>query len=159
MSAEQLIGSLEKLIKLHKSLLDLSIKKTEVIKKGDMDALNQIMKDEQAHVSAIQNIEQTRGKAAKLIAPSLENPSATDCLPFLQTEQQIVLQNKVDALKDIVWKVKDQNYFNQQLLHQSMQFLNFSVRLIQPVQENINYERPDQKNITKNGTGLFNFKA
>ena len=53
MSIEKILQSLNKLDMLHKSLLEVAYKKTETIKIGDMDNLNQLLKDEQAHVAGI----------------------------------------------------------------------------------------------------------
>ena len=45
---------LEKLLKLHQSLLQLDKEKTDMIKKGDIDALQSLLRNEQNHISAIQ---------------------------------------------------------------------------------------------------------
>ena len=60
MFVQPLIDILEKLLQLHKSLYQLSLEKTEVLKKGDIDALNLIIKNEKTHINAIQVIEKER---------------------------------------------------------------------------------------------------
>ena len=60
MSATNLTTTLEKLYKLHKSLFDLSVNKTDVIKKGDMSELDRVLKDEQKHLAAINTVEAER---------------------------------------------------------------------------------------------------
>ncbi len=44
MQAEQLLSTLEKIYTLHRSLYDLSLEKTDFIKKGDTEALNDFIK-------------------------------------------------------------------------------------------------------------------
>ena len=80
MSIEKILQSLNKLDMLHKSLLEVAYKKTEAIKTSDMDSLNQLLKDEQAHVAGISQLERQRQAEvtdylrAKGIAPT-DNPT------------------------------------------------------------------------------------
>ena len=60
MSIANIVVTLEKLEKMHKSLLELALAKTEYIKQGDMEKLDQLIKNEQAHVAAINTLEQQR---------------------------------------------------------------------------------------------------
>ncbi|HBJ01524.1 MAG TPA: flagellar protein FlgN, partial [Lysinibacillus sp.] len=60
MSVEAINSTLTMLERMHKSLLELALKKTEIIKAGDIEALDQLLKDEQAHVAAIEKLEQQR---------------------------------------------------------------------------------------------------
>ena len=60
MSIEKIVATLEKLEKMHKSLLELAIAKTEFIKINDMENLDKLIKNEQAHVAAIDKLEQQR---------------------------------------------------------------------------------------------------
>lgn len=62
MSAEKLINTLNKMVSLHRSLLELAKQKTEIIKKGDIEALSSILKDENKHVMAISKLEE-KGKS------------------------------------------------------------------------------------------------
>ena len=47
MSIANIVVTLEKLEKMHKSLLELALAKTEYIKQGDMEQLDQLIKKEQ----------------------------------------------------------------------------------------------------------------
>ena len=53
MSITTILSSLDNLEKLHRSLLRLAYDKTALIKNGDMEGLDQLLKDEQAHLAAI----------------------------------------------------------------------------------------------------------
>lgn len=50
MSINQLIESMAKLLKLHKSLLELALRKTGVLEAEDVPALTELLKEEQAHI-------------------------------------------------------------------------------------------------------------
>ncbi len=47
MSSQLLMEVLQKLYKLHSSLYEIAVKKTDIIKNGDIESLNGIMKEEQ----------------------------------------------------------------------------------------------------------------
>ncbi|MBT2687168.1 flagellar protein FlgN [Bacillus sp. ISL-47] len=160
MSAETLITTMEKLLKLHKSLYELAVKKTDIIKNGDMDALNQMLKDEQTHIAAIDRMEKERQKAAKMIAAGMENPTVSDCMAFLSQDEQIKLETIAKELTELVYELKEQNYLNQQLVHHSLQFVNVSMNLLRPQPENMNYGPPAKKKSSeKNTPGIFNSKV
>ena len=61
-SAQELTNIMEKLLKLHQSFLQLSKEKTDILKKGDMDALQSLLRNEQKHISAISIIDKERTK-------------------------------------------------------------------------------------------------
>ena len=65
MSIEKILETLDKLERMHRSLLELSGKKTEILKANDMEQLNAILKTEQAHVAAIETLEQQRQMLVK----------------------------------------------------------------------------------------------
>lgn len=160
MSAEALITSMDKLLKLHKSLYEFAVQKTDIIKNGDMDALNGMLKDEQTHIAAINRMEKERQKAARMIAPSMENPAVSDCMLFLSMAEQERLKAMTKELTEVMYELKEQNFLNQQLVHHSLQFVSVSMNLLRPKLENMNYgptaaKKPAEKNIP----GIFNSKV
>lgn len=159
MSAEALTAAMEKLLKLHKSLYELAVKKTDIIKTGDMDALNQMLKDEQAHIAAIGRLDKEREKAANSIAPMLESPTVSDCLNILTQSDRLKLEAITEELAELVYELKEQNFLNQQLVHQSLQFVNVSMNLLRPQPENMNYGPPARKKSEKMNPGIFNSKV
>lgn len=159
MSAESLTAAMEKLLKLHKSLYELAVKKTDIIKTGDMDALNQMLKDEQTHIAAIGRLENEREKAAKSIAPMLESPTVSDCLNILTQPDRFKLEVITKELAELVYELKEQNFLNQQLVHHSLQFVNVSMNLLRPQPETMNYGPPAKKNSEKMNPGIFNSKV
>lgn len=159
MSAEALTVSMEKLLKLHKSLYELAVEKTDIIKTGDMDALNGMLKDEQAHIAAISRLDKEREKAANSIAPMLESPTISACLNLLTQPDRLRLEAITEELAELVYELKEQNFLNQQLVHQSLQFVNVSMNLLRPQPENMNYGPPARKKSEKMNPGIFNSKV
>lgn len=160
MSATTLITSMEKLLKLHRSLLDLTTKKADIVKKGDMDALNQLIKDEQKHLTAISMIEKERLAATVAIVPELEQPTVSDCLEKVEETEKDKLEAVRDELLETVKQIQEKNEHNQQLIYQSMQFVNFSLSLVAPQPESFTYGPPaGHKKTAPQSSGMFSSKA
>lgn len=145
MSIEKIVSVLTKLERMHKSLLELAYKKTELVKTNNMDGLNQLLKDEQAHVAAIEQLEQQRQTMvtdylrAKGIALS-DIATVADVIEVADTpteKQQLETLRKrlILAIEDL----RKQNDLNQQLIFQSLQFVNMTLDLLRPRPEQINY--------------------
>lgn len=60
MSARNIIESLEKLIKLHKSFNQLAIRKTAILKASDTEAITALLIQEQKHIKAISQTDMER---------------------------------------------------------------------------------------------------
>lgn len=160
MSEEKLITTMEKILKLHRSLFELARMKTEIVKKGDINALNQLIKDEQAHIAAINKFEKERQKLAGDMVPSVDKPSVADCLKACHHPGKETLGRLRTELLDLISQIQQRNELNQQMLYQSLQFVNFSINLIAPQPESINYG-PKAGKVKQSGysTALFNSKA
>lgn len=159
MSAEALIASMQKLYKLHQSLHELALKKTEVVKTGDMEALNKSLKDEQSHLAAIEKVENERQASAAKIAPGLDRPTVTDCFDYVTDSEREQLIEVTNSLAETIFDLKEQNYLNQQLIHHSLQFVNLSMNLLHPRPDNINYGPPQKKGVASPTQGMFNSKV
>ena len=92
------------------------------------------MKSEQKHILAIKQIDEERKAAvANLVAGQSRTAySATlsDCLPFLQREEQDELLTVQNQLLNQIDQLKEVNKLNQQLIEQSLQFVNLSIDMI-----------------------------
>lgn len=139
MHEKQLLALMGKMVKLHKSLYELSEEKTDIIKKGDINGLNQILKDEQAHVAAISKLESERQKIASALLPAQDKPNLSDCLNVMEGEEKTELEQKRFELMELVLRIQEKNDLNQQLIYQSLQFVNLSLNLVAPKQDDFNY--------------------
>lgn len=145
MSVETICSTLTKLERMHKSLLELAYKKTEIIKTGDMKALDQMLKDEQAHVAAIDKLEQqrqiqvTQYLGAKGVA-STDNMTVADVIEAAEQDaEKDTLSAVRNRLMSIINDLRKQNELNQKLVFQSLQFVNLTLDALRPRPEQVNY--------------------
>lgn len=162
MSLEKLTQNLEKLVFNHKNLNEIARKKTDIIVKGDFQALQLILKDENKHILLIQKLNNEMLNAGKSF---LQENKILDETPTLATV--IVHANEKDKpslnqlkkdLEEQVVILQDQNRMNQELLEESLQFINMSLDLLMPDMESFNYSlaNEDEK---KEAHSIFDSKA
>lgn len=164
MSAEPLIQTLEKMLLLHKSLNQLAKQKTDILKAGDTDALNNLLKEEKKHIQAIQKFEIERQEASKEYLAKFEQSESktatlTECIKYANPTEKQKLNGLKSELQTQIKSLKDQNELNQQLIKQSLQFVNLSLDLLMPEIDTYNYERPGQAYQFNDGRSIFNSKA
>ncbi|WP_077214814.1 flagellar protein FlgN [Bacillus dakarensis] len=164
MSAQSIIQTLQKLTALYKSVNVLAKHKTEMIKTGNIQELNAVIADEKKHILALQKIEKDLLKKAKdyLIQLGVETNSITLSLCIEQspkTDRISMEKIKVDLEKEIK-TLKQKNELNQQLLEQSLQFVNLSLDLLSPNMDSFNYDRPNTvQEYSDDKRSIFDSKA
>lgn len=137
MSVENIISTLEKLERMHKSLLELANTKTEFIKANDMEQLDHMLKTEQAHVAAIETLEQQRQAMvtdylqAKGIAFT-DIPTVAQVIDATDGPDKQALQAVRERLVALLTELKKRNDLNQRLVFQSLQFVNLTLDMLQP---------------------------
>ncbi|MCA1055293.1 flagellar protein FlgN [Rossellomorea aquimaris] len=164
MSATALIATLEKLYKLNKSLYDLSVKKTDVVKSGDMGGLDNLLKDEQMHVTAINTIENERQRECRNYLKSLgllteEIPTLSQCIEHSPSGDQPVLRDWQQKLTALLFDLKERNELNQKLVYQSLQFVNMNLSVMQPQDNQSTYNKPNSDKPTMPSRSMFDSKA
>lgn len=164
MSAELLLRTLEKLLKLHTSFYKLAVEKTDILKKDDIEALNSHMKEEQKYILAIRQIDEERKKIVDQLLTNAQLQEAErtlrNCIEITAEPEKSSLTDMQQQLTKIVEEVKQRNVLNQQLTHQSLQFVNMTLEMIRPQPQAITYTRPNAKQIeNKNARSMFDSKA
>ncbi|MDQ0177088.1 flagellar protein FlgN [Bacillus chungangensis] len=159
MSAEALITALKKLRSLHESLYQLALKKTDLLVNNEMEALQQIVADEQQHIKAIDILEKERQQAAKDFLGREENITISDCIDAAPPEMAASLSELKESIVDTVTQLQKKNELNQSLVFQSLQLVNFSLDLLRPQEQKATYGRPDQQQRKSSLRGLFDSKA
>ncbi len=159
MSAQTLIDVLNKMLRLQKSLYEIAIRKTEVIKKGDVAALSGIMKDEQAHIAAIDVLEQQQQYAAASLTGSVNKRSISDCMEKAEGIERLQLEKLKMPLTDQLAELKNVNSLNQQLLEQSLQFVTLNLDLLMPAEEVPGYTKEMDDDDGLSARSLFDSKA
>lgn len=149
----------------HKNLNVLAKDKTEVVKKNQIDALRMIIKEEKKQLQAISKLEAT---LVKETASFLQNNGiSTDELTITKVIEAATevdkeqLQTAKFELENEVMELSKQNRMNQELLEQSLQFINVSLDLLQPEIDSFNYDRNEagQQDHQTQTRSLFDSKA
>lgn len=160
MSARQLIELLEKHVKLHKGLLELANKKTEVLKKGDMEALNAIIKEEQKYIAAIDRVEQERVRAVNAMMGEADEPTLAACISQTEGTERAMLEKLRNDLSTVILELKNANQLNEQLTKQSLQFVHAMLDMLMPQPKEVNYRNPNMAPPSyEGGSSLFDSKA
>jgi flagellar biosynthesis/type III secretory pathway chaperone len=164
MSATTLIATLEKLYKLNKSLFDLSVRKTDVLKGGDMEGLDHLLKDEQKHIAAINMVENERQRESADYLKTMnllteETPTLSQCIEYSPPADQAVLRDWQIKLTELVSKLKERNELNQKLIYQSLQFVNMNLSAMQPQDQQTTYARPNGEKKAPAQRSIFDSQA
>lgn len=166
MPADKVIGNMQALVEVHETLNELAKEKTKHLVNGDMKALEGLMKREEAAAAKLEELERQRSQwVDQLLAEKgivAEEPTMTDLLKFVDEEEKLKLMNVQQSLLEEIAALKQQNSLNQELIKQSLQYVNVSLNLLDPRTESPNYKRPVQnskKQELQNGRSLFDSKA
>ncbi|WP_203363293.1 flagellar protein FlgN [Bacillus sp. REN10] len=158
MSAQKLIDVLDKMNRLHDMLYTLAEKKTDIMKQNDMNGLDQLLKDEQKYVAAINTMEKERQTLAAALTGKID-ATLTDCQEVVTEQEKRTLQTLKEGLTEKVTKLKEQNELNQQLIYQSLQFVNMSMSLMRPQPEQPTYSHPAQRKTGQSKRSMFDSQA
>nr|WP_304216808.1 flagellar protein FlgN [Fredinandcohnia onubensis] len=160
MSAENLVEMLKKILILHQNLLKLSERKTEILKKGDIDALNEQMKEEQKYILAIRQMENERITIVdNLLGPRVQEKTLSKCIKAATEPIRSELVELHDDLVKVTHDLKAVNELNQQLTHQSLQYVNMSLDMLLPQEQKATYGNPAGTKEKKQTRSMFDSKA
>ena len=164
---DNLINILEDENAKYEQLLELSMKKTGIIVKGDVDTLNDIISEEQALVDVISSIEKKRMAATEDISIVLNRKPEELTLPVLvellskQAEESTKLRRVHEKLKSTLSQMVKVNDHNQQLLQDSIDILEFEMNIAQSLKQGpatANYSGNSYADDSYMGAGSFDAK-
>lgn len=143
--AKTILESVKELTSLHEGLHAIALQKTEMIKTGDLDRLQSILKEENLY---IKQIRQTEGKLVQETQTFLEKSGASTESPSLSkvidlVEDKTAFMTEKTKLETQIEALRQQNLLNQDLLEQSLQFVQMNLELLQPDIDSFNYNRPE----------------
>lgn len=149
MSIQAIASVLADLIKLHKQFNEMAKEKTEIIRKNDMPALDQLLKKETALIKQLKKLEQDRlfvvNEYLRKKGIAREGVTMAGLIEMASGSEQVVLNKLQKGLLSEIEQLKEQNALNQQLLEDSLRFVNLSLDLIAPDPEDVNYRRPNSR--------------
>ena len=166
MSVKAITELLESLAMIHHELNQAAGQKVELIKKGDMPALEELVRAEAKLARKAQATEAMREKVVRTFLVSkgrvTENATLAEIKEWATAEEREQLDALQQRLLTEIHALKRQNELNQQLIEESLRFVNLSLDLMVPYQEDISYKRPNEHNEDQpydTGRSLFDSKA
>lgn len=150
MTFSELISILEAQTKLHESLYKLAQRKTEALKKNDIDTLSTLINEEQKLIFAIRQFEERRVRWMETTFPNGQNVTITRCIELADEMEREKLANLYKQLAETIAQLKQANELNKQLLEQSLQFVSAMLDAVMPSAQPITYNETNQYEETAN---------
>jgi len=165
MSLEGIVKALDQQTELYQQLLDTANAKTPVLVNNDTDELNAIMLRERKLLAETERLEATRIKVTHQYFISLGFRSTFNRLSEViqsvhHPEEKQRLIDKQHELASLLRELKRVNDLNQQLITQSLAFIDYSIGLmVEDPAGDMTYQHPQNKLSGYSRTGLFDTKA
>lgn len=147
---ENLMDTLNRESEEYEALVELSKRKTPVVIRGDLEALQAITDEEQLAAGRINHIENERRNVMKEIAGVLntdvEALKLADMIRVLERRpvEKQKMQDCQNRLKTAVYQMKQINEHNLELIEKALEMAQFELNLYQSVKsapETANYNR------------------
>lgn len=163
MQLENITNCIILLANLHEELLTISKEKTESIKSGNMESLSKLLMQERKQLQAIEQAEEKRQAIVEDIFIHLKvspkEKTVSELMNYLNSEQDKEQLNAVVArLVNVIVKLREIERLNNDLILQSMQFVQLSLDMLQPSAKSINYNEKSGKQESLKRT-VFDSKA
>lgn len=165
MSIQPLITILEQLLEAHESLLELSSEKTQELVSNNVNQLNLIVNKESKLIRHISELDKMRfHEIGKYLISRGYNPNpqvtVSDLIRLIfKAEEKQALLHAHKQLMVVLEKLKEINISNQQLIQQSLSFIDYSIDLVMgPSEEDVVYRNPTLQKSDKR-MGMFDRRA
>jgi len=144
----ELYETLENLLNLHKALNTLANEKKPVLIRGDADGLTKLTHQEKKLIKAIETTEAIRMELVRQVMAekgiALREGTITELIKSLTSaEEKQRLSHYRDELLRVVTALREANDLNQQLLEQSLSFVEMTLNLVtDSPEEDYVYKKP-----------------
>ena len=164
---EDLIGILEEETGCYKLLLEVANNKKDVIINGDLPGLQELTKQEQELAGLLLRLEKKRISIIEdicLVTNKVPGEMTVAKLIELlegQKEEQGKLLTAAQQLTEVIEPLREMNKMNEQLIGQSLEFVEFTMNAIQSIKEPITSTsyKPKGKGYQQgNSTNFFDAK-
>ncbi len=150
-SIEKMTDVIEELMEQHLELTTLALQKTEAIKNSDMESLSTLLMKERKQIAAIVQLEEKRQRLVEKIFEKLhvdhQEKTISQLLEHLDdTTEKEQLEKAVTRLVEVIVSLRQAEQLNDQLIQQSLEFVQLSLDMLQPSVKNIQYnnQRTDE---------------
>ncbi len=147
---ENLMDTLNRESDEYEALVELSLKKTPVVIRGDLEALQAITDEEQLAAARINHIEKERRNVMKEIAGVLntdvEALKLADMVRILERRpvERQKMEDCQNRLKAVVYRMKQINEHNLELIEKALEMTQFELNVYHAMKsapETANYNR------------------
>ncbi|MBD2845836.1 flagellar protein FlgN [Paenibacillus sp. IB182496] len=165
MSLAELIQTLDHQAAIYKQLLDIAEAKTAVLVRNNVEQLNQFLQKERKLVTEAESLEVRRAQLTSRHFATIGYRGTGYTISELirsthhsEPKQQLIEMQQ--ALASMLEELKRRNELNQQLVRQSLAFVDYSVSLVvEDPSEDLIYKHP-QKQLAMNGKNrMFDSRA
>lgn len=161
---EDLKKIFQALIIVHQRLLEQAERKEEIVKKGDIPALDQLMKEEMPIITQLNKLENARHATVQKWLQNqgviAADATMAQLAPAFSPEDQEVFAELQETLIKEVEKLQSQNELNKQLLEDSLRFINLSLDTARPQSQFTSYSgKGGSDEDEQQGRALFDSKA
>ncbi len=132
-SIEQLKMVLEQEIDVYKNILDLSIKKTDIVVNGHIKKLEEITEEEQKLIIKIGKLEDIRENVIYNMKKELsleEELNMTKLNEYLEESDNEFIESLKNQLMDILSQLRERNVLNGSLINDSLEYINLNIDLL-----------------------------
>ncbi|MDI6703161.1 MAG: flagellar protein FlgN [bacterium] len=130
---------------LYKQLVDLSKEKKDVLLNRDIERLLMIISSEESLISKIQEFEDVRLGIIDNLAEVWQIPKSELNFKKIISLSSVDLSSLYSEFLSTVQELKDLNEMNNQLIRDSLSFINYILNIIVPMQEDFTYGRVKKK--------------
>lgn len=163
LSLKTIIDILEELLHVHVEFVDLSKTKTNVVKNGDVDTLSSIIARERKLTRRMEKVEKERQQYMatwfEANQPQMQEKTVTTLLSQVESEndKEQLIEITTELTRTMA-QLKQQEQLNRMLIQQSLQFVHFSLDLMNPTIESMNYGTNKEKQV-RSKQSLFDSKV
>jgi flagellar biosynthesis/type III secretory pathway chaperone len=163
---QPILELMEQLAEIHRELIELAKEKTPVLVRNDVERLNAIIRKESKLVQRVAELDRERVQRTGeyLISRGYSpDPRVTisDLIKIIfKTEEKKALMEARRTLLDILAELKKLNELNQNLIEQSLAFINFSIDLlVDDPNQDLFYKAPTAPAGGSARNGVFDTRA
>lgn len=164
MRIDSIIRVMEGQLSTHEELIEVGELKKSCIVNGDVQSLSKLLSRESTLIKKVAALEESREQAVTAYfsekGMALTAPTMEELLKVtFRLEEKKELRRVREKLLERIAQLKEVNELNQQLLQQSLHYVNISIDLLtdQPNQE-FTYSKP-QQTANPSRRGVFDRKA
>lgn len=159
---EELKDILREEAEIYKTILELTIKKTDIITAGHVKELDKITQAEQSLIVQIGKLEEIRERVVGNIEKFLQlddSINMTAIGSYLKEEDRIEVEELKNQLVSILNEIKEKNALNNILIQDSLEYINLNINLLTNATTQNTDDNKNGKVENKQSKSLFDAKV